>query len=253
MTTDLIQVRIAPPLATVALNDPARRNAMGLPMFDALTRALSDLETNQDVHVVLLRGEGPAFSAGFDLAEAFRDPGIMATLIERLSALLRRIRRLPQVTVAAVNGAAIAGGCAMVSACDLVVVSATAKLGYPVHRLGVSPAVTTRTLQASMGPGPARALLLGGALIDGDTAYRRGLADRLSADDETVGPDATALCEEIAGHGAQALRATKSWLNELEGALDDSGHDGPMRESATLAMTDAAQRVLRDALEDRFS
>ena len=242
----LLHIETAGNVATVALNDPKRRNALGLSMFDALDEALRVIAADEGVHVMLLCGRGKAFCSGFDLAAAADDPPVMATFIERLSRLLRGLRRLPAVTVAAVHGAAIAGGCAIVSACDLVVVSRAARLGYPVHGLGVSPAVTIPTLLAA-GHGTARAMLAGGELVDGATALRIGLADRLCAP-ENVLQDATALCERIAGHGPTALRATKAWLNELEGSLDDRLFDGPADATAELARTEAAQGVLVRAL-----
>ncbi len=151
--------------------------------------------------------------------------------------------------MAAIHGAAIAGGCALVSACDLVVVSAEAKLGYPVHRLGVSPAVSIPTLHQAAGKGPARTMMLGGELIDGATAHAIGLAGQLSRDDASVLSDAMKLAGTIAGYSPEAIRATKAWLNELDGSLDDRRFDGPSADSASLADTDEARRTLRDALE----
>jgi enoyl-CoA hydratase/carnithine racemase len=153
--------------------------------------------------------------------------------------------------VAAVHGAAIAGGCALVSACDFVVVSATAKLGYPVHALGVSPAVTIPTLMPAIGAGAARAMLMGGELVGGAAAKRVGLADRVSTDDAGVERDARALCATIAAHGKTAVRATKAWLNELEGALDDARFDGPTTSTAELAAPEASRRALVERLQNR--
>jgi len=239
-----VQVEFDEHVASVALNDPERHNALGFAMFDALDAAIGELASNEAARVILLHGRGPSFCAGFDLSAARDDPAVMATFIRRLSTLLRALRRAPQPVVAAVHGAAIAGGCAIVSACDLVVVSATAKLGYPVHRLGVSPAVTISTLQAAVGPGGARALLMGGELLDGAAAQRIGLATQVSRDDAAVGRDAMTLCKTLSGHGAAALRATKAWLNELDGTIDDGRLDGPMQDSADLAASEAGQAEL---------
>ena len=115
--------------------------------------ALHDVANDHSIHIVLLRGEGRAFCAGFDLPAALEQPDLMEQFIERLSGTLRAVRRLPHVVVAAVQGGAIAGGCALVTACDFVMASPDAKFGYPVHRLGISPAVTIPTLQQTMGPG----------------------------------------------------------------------------------------------------
>ncbi len=249
MITGPVQVELDDHVASVALSDPDRRNALGFAMFDALDAAISELISNETARVILLHGRGRSFCAGFDLAAAGDDPAVMATFIRRLSTLLRSLRRAPQPVVAAVHGAAIAGGCAIVSACDLAVVSATASLGYPVHRLGVSPAVTIPTLGATVGPGAARTLLMGGELIDGLTAQRIGLATQVSRDDADVGKDARSMCRTLAGHGPAALRATKAWLNELDGTLDDGRFDGPMRDSALLAASEAGQAELARRLK----
>ncbi len=251
MNNGPVQTELDGHVATVAMNDPDRRNALGLAMFDALDAAIHEVSSNDEVNVVLLCGRGKSFCAGFDLTAAKEDPAIMAVFIRRLSAVLRSLRRIPQPVVAVVHGAAIAGGCALVSACDLVVVSATAKLGYPVHALGVSPAVTIPTLMPAIGAGAARSLLMGGALIDGAGAKRIGLADRVSPDDAGAQRDAREICNTIAAHGTTAVRATKAWLNELEGALDDTRFDGPMRATAELAAGKESQAMLLERLKKR--
>ena len=249
MQQPLVQLGFSGNVAGLGLNDPQRRNALGTDMFDALDGALAQVSSSPEVHVLLLHGRGRVFCSGFDLAAAADVPQIVGTFIERLGGLLRALRRLPQVVVGAVHGAAIAEGCAIVSACDLVVVSATAKLGYPVHRLGLSPAVSAATLQQAIGPGAARALLLGGQLIDGMAAKRTGLADAVSADDQHVLSDAQALCAEIAGHGAAALRATKAWLNELDGSLEDWRIDDPAAHTAALLRSAEGRAALLAALQ----
>lgn len=242
---DVVTLECRPPQATIVLNDPQRRNALGLAMFDALDAALKRSHEDVAIHIVLLRGEGPAFCAGFDLAAAIAEPALMGDYIHRLSAVNRMLRRMPQVVVAAVHGPAIAGGCAMLSACDFVVVAPDAKLGYPVHRLGVSPAVTIPTLAQAVGHGAARELLIHGELIDGRTAHRLGLATHLAGSDESVLNEAEQMCKTLAAKGPHALRVTKRWLNELDGSLDDGVFDGCARASAQIASGDEAQNMLR--------
>ena len=132
-----------------------------------------------------------------------------------------------------------------------MVVSATAKLGYPVHRIGISPAVTIGTLLPAVGSGAARAILESGELLDGPAALRLGLACQLSRDDAQVLTDAAALCQTIGGHGPQALRATKAWLNELDGSLDEERFEAPARDSARMSRTDDARRRLEAYWKDR--
>jgi enoyl-CoA hydratase/carnithine racemase len=245
-----LQVDFSAAVARIGLDDPQRRNALGMEMFDALDGAIAAVRSSE-ASVLLLHGRGRAFCAGFDLSAAERDPAIVADFIERLGELVMSLRRLPQVVVGAVHGAAIAGGCALVSACDVVVVSATAKLGYPVHRLGLSPAVSAATLMQAIGAGAARALMLGGQLIDGSAARRLGLAGVLVPTDEGVLPEAQALCEAVAGHGPHALRVTKSWLNELDGSHDARRVEGPAGETAAQMRGAEAQATMLAALAKR--
>ena len=246
MPRDIVKLGFEDSIATIVLNDPKRRNAMSIAMFDALDDALSNVAPRSDVHVLLLRGNGKAFCSGFDLAAAIDDPTLMKQYIDRLSTTIRTLRRLPQVVVAAVHGAAIAGGCAMVSACDIVIASATAKFGYPVHKIGVSPAVNIPTLQQAIGPGAARSLLMGGELIDGATAHSQGLVHHLADDDEAVLAKAISMCQRLTEQSPQALRVTKHWLNELDGSLDNDLFDGPRDGSAEIANSDEAIGRLRD-------
>jgi methylglutaconyl-CoA hydratase len=234
-----------PPIASVSLNDPAKRNAMSLAMFDALDAAVTRIAADDSVHVVLLRGEGPAFCSGFDLAAAVDDPDLLPQYVRRLSGVMRSIRRMPQVVLAAVHGAAIAGGCALLSTCDFVFVAPDAKVGYPVHALGISPAVTIPTLRLLIGDGPARALLMSGELIDGVEARRIGLATHLAATAHSMLIEAEAHARLLTQKGPHALRTTKGWLNELDGSLDDRRFAGPAENSAVESAGAEARRMLR--------
>ncbi len=241
----MILQSIAGPIATISLNDPARRNALSLPMFDALDLALERIASDAAVHVVVLRGEGAAFCAGFDLGAAVDEPDLLPQYIARLSLLNRGLRRVPQVVVAAVHGAAIAGGCAILSACDFIVVAADARLGYPVHAIGISPAVTIPTLRLTIGDGATRALLMSGELIDGVEAHRRGLATDLAPSAEAAHAQAMERARALAQKPPKALRTTKAWLNELDGSLLDAPFDAAAQHSAAASMHDQSRAMLR--------
>lgn len=234
-------------VAILSLNDPTKRNALSMGMFDALDAALETVRRDAGTRVILLRGEGPAFCAGFDLGAAVEHPAVMNAFIERLSTLLRAIRRLPQPVIASVHGAAVAGGCAIVSACDVVFVEATAKLGYPVHRIGLSPAVTLPTLIPKVGDGAARALVMSGELIDGVQAVRLGLATHRAEGEAALGSAALAFAHDLSRKPPGAVRETKAWLNELDGSLDDDQFNLPARDSARFAEDPASVELLRAA------
>jgi methylglutaconyl-CoA hydratase len=175
----------------------------------------------------------------------------MRRYIERLSKTIRSLRRLDAIVVAAVQGSAIAGGCALLTGCDFVFVNADAKLGYPVHQIGVSPAVTIPTLQQSIGMGRARSLLMSGAVVSGERAVELGLASHLVKIDENVVDQARQFCEQLGRKGPIALRATKQWLNELDGSLDDDRFDSAVVGSAALCDGDEAHLMLTNYWQSR--
>jgi len=252
-TTSHVLLEATPPIAELILNDPEKRNALSNAVFDALERRLDELSDHDDVNIVLVRGSGNAFCAGFDLAAGVEDISMLGQFIERLGHATRRLRRLPQVVVAAVHGPAIAGGCALLSACDFVVTAPDVHMGYPVHRIGISPAVTIPTLAAAIGPGPTRSLLMSGRLIDGSEAKRIGLATHLAENAEGVVHATQALCGTLAGHGSHALRTTKAWLNELDGSLNDARFDRPADYSAAQAVDEEARTMLNAFWSSRRS
>ena len=244
MVQELVKLSVDGQMATMALNDAAKRNALSVAMFDALDAALQRVGSDESIHVLLLHGHGPAFCAGFDLSAAQSDPAVVGILIHRLSQVVRQLRRMPQVVVAAVHGSAIAGGCAILSGCDIVFVAADAKLGYPVHRLGISPAVTIPTLQQMIGSGAARSLLMSGELIDGLAAQQLGLATHTAVSEESVRQSAAAFCAQLLTKGHDALHITKQWINELDGSSDDARFDRPARASAAQGQSDETHVML---------
>jgi len=213
----------------ITLNNPEKRNALGIEMFDAIDGAMDTIDAN--VKCVLLLGEGSVFCSGFDMNACAEDVSILQIYIKRLSTLIRTLRRLHCPVVVAAHGAAIAGGCAMLTGCDFVVGSVEGKYGYPVHRIGISPAVTIPTLFQKLGQGRARALVMSGEILNGSNAFSSGLLTHLE-NDEQVAHRSLEIAESLAEKPPVALQATKRWLNELDGSLDDERFDLPSDDSS---------------------
>ena len=224
-------------LLTVTLNDPRRRNALGTALFDSLERALDAVTASagdEQPSVVVLAANGSAFCSGFDLEACVHDTALLPTLVDRLGRLTARIRALPAVVVAQVQGAALAGGCALVMSCDIVHASADATFGYPVHRIGVSPAVNLPVLLATAGLGAARRIALSGEIISANCAASLGMVHRIHADERTLHEEVAALAQSLCAKGPHALRATKAWLNQVDGT-DSSGALGSAAARAAQA------------------
>ncbi|MBX3359504.1 MAG: enoyl-CoA hydratase/isomerase family protein [Phycisphaeraceae bacterium] len=225
-------------IATIALDRAAKRNAMTPRMLELLVEAIESAARSTEVRAIVLTGEGEAFCAGFDLTLCRGDDTVLESLLSGLSFAVRSLRRAPQPVVAAAHGAAIAGGCALLGGCDVVVTNAQAKLGYPVVRLGISPAVSAPTLRLMAGDGASRARLLDSALIDGVEARRIGLAHECTAAADEVLSRAMAIAQELAGKPASGVRATKKWLNELDGLDDGAILDSALGASLGLVGSD---------------
>jgi methylglutaconyl-CoA hydratase len=237
--TNKAMVQFDTPIMTVVLNDPDRRNALSHQVFDDFEQCLDEVETaidSESCHVLRIRGEGPAFCAGFDL-EAMAH-GALPSFLERLGAICRRLRHLEAVVVAEVHGPALAGGCALVSACDIVHAGPDAAFGYPVHRLGISPAVSLATLVPGTSPGAARALTLSGAFLDADAAVRIGLAAAAHPDRAALEDAVTTLCDRLAAMDAATLRATKRFQNELDGTAEGDVFVASLAASLAIASSD---------------
>ena len=284
-------------VATITLNDPDRRNALGGDMFNALENALKDIQKNcatnpfwngtnapglgqekqnqsgiqisEPVHsftrVVVLRANGPAFCAGFDLRAVANDAigaqPVLEDYLQRLHNCVEIISQLSAITIAAVSGAALAGGCALVSACDFIIATPDSKFGYPTHAIGLSPAISGPTLSSRMGIGAARELLLGGELISGARAFELGFASHLAG--ATPGhnnmPDQvaahnfnSALAQETSGltkillaKGPRALFTTKCWLQQLDPHLHHTHRASAL--SASVSGVGGAESVDRVA------
>lgn len=203
-------------VTALMLNRPGRRNALtpgGLSQLADAARAAGDTS-----RVVLLAGEGKVFCAGFDLTLCRESPdgAVMRELLRALSHAVRTLRNLPIPVVAAAHGAAIAGGCALLGGADIVVTDMHAKLGYPVLRLGVSPAVSAPFLMPAVGSGPARELMLNPAFITGSDAHKMGLAHELVPEPDDVTARARQIASELADKPAVGLAATKRLLNQLD-------------------------------------
>jgi methylglutaconyl-CoA hydratase len=231
---------------TLELARPEARNALSRELIAALGAAVDAVGRDPSARVLVLGGQGKSFCAGMDLKAVADDPVAMGEMLRALSRASRAIRRLSIPTIARVQGAAIGGGCGLMVVCDFAVTHPEAKLGYPEVDLGICPAVVAPWLMKKIGAGAARAMLLAGGTMSGDEGFRRGLATHLVPADE-IAATAQSLAERLAKGGPRALAATKAWLNELDGSMDDAIADEAAEISARIIAGDEAQSRLRKA------
>ncbi len=220
-------------VVTLTLNRPEKRNAMNGELVEELTEGLARARDDDDARVVALRGAGKDFCSGADLAELEKiaDMGREESIADamRMGELFVAMREHPLPIVAVVTGRALAGGCGLATACDLVVAHEEAQMGYPEVHLGFVPAMVMAILRRKLGESRAFDLVTGGHRIDAAEAHRIGLVNRLLPDQGFE--DAVAeLLSGLASKPASALRLTKGLLYDL----DDLGFEEGIRRGAEV-------------------
>lgn len=238
-----------PVVRVITLARADKKNAMTPPMLADLKSAIDDAaraaqsSSPRSVGAVVLEGEGAAFCAGFDLTLCKETSDAIRDNLLGLSAVIRSMRACPAPIVIAAHGAALAGGCALLCAADMVVTHHDAKLGYPVVRLGISPAISAPFLNAAVGFGRARERLLSTHLISGWDACRMGLAHECIEDAGKVRDRALALAHTLAAKPAPAMHATKRWLAEIDAAASTRDVDSAL--AASLALVGSPEERAR--------
>jgi enoyl-CoA hydratase/carnithine racemase len=167
-------------VGVVTMNRPEKRNALSLTMMREIDTALATLAAEREVRAVVLRGEGPAFSAGHDLRELVdRDVDAYREVFDACVELMARIASIPQPVIAEVAKIATAAGCQLVAACDLAVASTQATFATPGVRIGLFCSTPMVALTRAIGRKRAMEMLLTGNPIDAQTALAWGLVNRV--------------------------------------------------------------------------
>ena len=208
------------------LNRPEKKNAIDAAMVEELAALLERAELEAAVRVVVLRGAGKDFCAGMDLGEllesADRTVEQNRAAALRFGSLFLRMRTLPKPVIAVVQGRALAGGCGLATACDLVVASESAQFGYPEVQRGFVPALVMNMLRRAVGEKVAFDLAATGRLMTAREAERAGLVSRVLPDaDFEAGVEH--IVRGIAGLSATALALTKQQLYRLDGVGFEEG------------------------------
>lgn len=223
MAYETIQVEVdAKGIATLTIDRPEVRNAIGQQMVDEMHAALEALEQDENVEALILTSSGgKAFMSGADIAE-LRDRRREDALKGINANLFARLERFPRPSVAAVVGWCLGGGCELSLCCDFRVAGTTARFGQPEVGLGIMAAAgATRRLPALIGLAAARRLLFSGEIIDADRAKALGLVDEVVAD-ELVMSAARSLVEPILKQSPSAVAGTKRAIQAwVHGATED--------------------------------
>src|SRR5438876_2156397 len=199
-----------PQIRAIVLNRPERRNALTLELLNELNAAIKVASEQPQERVLILRGAGAAFCTGLDLKEAADQTKAHATA-EMVANTLITISQTHLITIAAVHGAAVAGGAGIMSACDFVVAAQRTKIGYPEVRRGLVAGLVMTFLSRQVGERNMRELLLGSELIDAERAKEIGLVHRVVARDDLV--------SEALKFAASALQGAPGELGHTQGLI----------------------------------
>ena len=253
MTYKTLQLALESGLATITLNRPEKRNAISFELIHDLLRALDEVAKSEAI-VLILTGAGKDFCSGLDLenlkALLGRTPAQNLEDSETMVRLFRALYEFPKVTIAAVNGAAIAGGTGLALLCDFTLAVPEAKFGYTEVRIGFVPAIVSTFLLRQVGEKQARDLLLTGRLFGADEAARMGLVSEI-VPPENLMNRARELAALLMENSSASLRATKQLLTDHARAELDAQIDAAVRENAAIRTTADFREGITSFLEKR--
>jgi methylglutaconyl-CoA hydratase len=253
MTYKTIQLSSDAGIATITLKRPEKRNAISFTLVEELQAALHEVESSS-AQVVILTGAGKAFCAGMDLDEL---KGLLGrTHAEnvkdslRMADLFRGLYDFPLPTIAAVNGAAIAGGTGIATMCDFTLAVPNVKFGYTEVRIGFVPAIVSSILVWQVGHKIARDLLLTGRTFDAEEAHRFGLVNEVAEPDQLM-RRAQELAAELMQSSPSSLRATKKLINSFIAPQLDQQIAAAVQDNARIRATEDFREGISSFLERR--
>lgn len=241
-------------ILTITMNRPDKRNALNPQMMEDLTKALAAAGEDPATGVIILTGAGSAFCAGLDLEhlETMRakTPEGHRVDSERMARLLRTLYDTPKPTIAAVNGAAIAGGMGLATIPDFTLSIPDAKFGYTEVRIGFIPAIVSAFLRLQIGDKRTRDLLLTGRLLKAIEAEEFGLVNRVVSDQDLI-PEAHNLAQTLLQNSPAALQSTKRLLSEHANHHLDAEIEAAIAANAEARSTEDFKEGIRAFLEKR--
>jgi len=230
-----VRVEVRGAVATLTLSRASKRNSMTLRMWHDVSRTVAELGARPEIRVLVLTGDGDAFSAGADLNEVYAatlDLESAKVYCRGVVQALDTLISCPLPTIAAINGIASGGGVELALATDVRVAASTAMLQLPMGRLGVVPdALTLDRLARTVGPGRAQWMLLTGRALDADTSLRIGLVDEVATADR-LDESVERLVADIVRTSSRALRRTKELMATSSALTQDV-------DNAAAAMVDS--------------
>jgi len=248
-----IQLSSEAQVATIILNRPDKRNAISYELIDELLAALGEVAASSSL-VLILTGAGKAFCSGMDLENLKdllgRSPEQNLKDSETMARLFRSLYDFPKPTIAAVNGAAIAGGCGLATLCDFTLAVPEAKFGYTEARIGFVPAIVSTFLLRQIGEKHVRDLLLTGRIISAEEAHRLGMVNEIVAPEKLL-DRVRELAAQLIENSPVSLACTKRLLSDLARRDLDAQLQLAIKENAAVRTTKDFREGISSFLEKR--
>jgi methylglutaconyl-CoA hydratase len=239
-------------IARVTLNRPEKRNALDAELISEVRDALRSCARDETVRVVLLTGAGADFCSGADLSGLERtfNAGVLDHMADarNMAELFVEMRHHPRPIVAAVRGRALAGGCGLATACDLVVAAESAKFGYPEVNIGFVPAMVMAILRRSLSEKRAFEMIASGDIITAQVAHEFDLINAVFAD-ETFDSDVQDFVTQLASKSASAITLSKRLLYHMDGMTFEAAIEAGVETNAIARMTDDMKRGVEKFLK----
>ena len=239
-------------VALITLNRPEKRNALNDELIGSLKESLRKADSNDDVRVVVITGAGADFCSGADLAalQKISESSVEENLrdVQSLMELFTLIRSVGVPVVAAVRGRALAGGCGLATACDLVLSSRSARFGYPEVKIGFVPAMVMAILRRNVSEKRAFELISRGAMIDAKEAERIGLVNQVF-DDDKFEAEVEAYVTGFETVSRSAVMLSKRLLYNMDGMTFDTALQSGVDVNTIARMTEDCQKGIAQFLK----
>jgi methylglutaconyl-CoA hydratase len=240
--------------AKITLNRPEKRNALNEVVIRDVKHALREAAANDSVRVVLLSGNGQDFCSGADLSalQKISDASVSDNVEDArsLMQLFVLIRQVQVPVIAAVQGRALAGGCGLATACDLVLASASARFGFPEVKIGFVPAMVLAILRRNVSEKRAFELITLGEEIGAEEAKQIGLVNRVFNDD-TFDQEVTAYVHRFEKTSKSAVSLTKGLLYQIDGLAFPEALETGLDMNVIARMTEDCQQGIARFLKKR--
>lgn len=253
MTETPILYSVAEGIARITLNRPDKRNALNADLVAGLARGLAESESDRSVKVVLISGAGKDFCSGADLAnlQKVAGNGVIDNMSDAraMANVFLAIRRHRCPVVAAVRGRALAGGCGLATACDLILAANSAQFGYPEVNIGFVPAMVMAILRRNVSEKQAFEMIAMGEVIPASQAYFAGLVNQVFSDDGEFDKNVDEYVGKLARKSGDAVYLSKNLLYHMDGMGFEAALESGVHMNAIARQTEDCKRGIAKFLQ----